>query len=101
MNRAAYVAHNAPLFAAPTEAVVGSEPAELARARFALAIDAAVAATTSSEHLAVITHGTVVALFVAAHNPIDAFSLWQRLSCPALVLLSLPGYALLDVRDTL
>jgi hypothetical protein len=43
----------------------------------------------------------VIALFVAAHNQVDAFWLWQRLSCPSLVLLSIPDGALLDVRDAL
>lgn len=101
LPRDAYIAHNARLFAEPTEAVVGTESAERALTRFYTAIDAAVLATISTEHLVVIAHGTVIALFVAAHNPIDAFSLWQRLSCPSLVLLSIPDYALLEVRDTL
>jgi len=38
---------------------------------------------------------------VAAYNPVDALSLWQRLSCPALVLLSIPDHVLLEVRDTI
>lgn len=101
MPREAYIAHNARLFAESTEAVVGTESAELALSRFSLAIDAAVSATLSTEHLVVITHGTVIALFVAAHNPIDSFSLWQRLSCPAVVLLSLPDYELVEVWDTI
>lgn len=101
LSRDSYIAHNARLFAEPTHAVVGTEPAELALSRFNLAIDAAVSATSSAEHLAVITHGTVIALFVAAYNPVDALSLWQRLSCPALVLLSIPDHVLLEVRDTI
>jgi broad specificity phosphatase PhoE len=101
LPREAYIAHNARLFAEPMEAVVGTESAERALARFDVAIDAAVSAAMPTEHLVVIAHGTVIALFVAAHNPMDAFSLWQRLSCPAFVLLSIPDYALLEVRDTL
>ena len=101
MSRQAYIAHNARLFAQSTEAVVGTESAELALSRFSLAIDAAVSATLSTEHLAVMAHGTVIALFVAAPNPIDSFSLWQRLQCPSVVLLSIPAYELLEVWDTI
>ena len=101
LSREALVAHNARLFQKPAEAIVGTESAEHALARFELAIAAAVSAAISTEHLVVITHGTVIALFVAAHNPVDAFSLWQRLSCPALVVLSRPDYALLELQDTL
>jgi broad specificity phosphatase PhoE len=101
LPRDAYVAHNARLFTEPTESVVGTESAEHALSRFHQAVDAAVSATLATEHLAVVTHGTVIALFVAAHNAIEAFSLWQRLSCPSLVLLALPDYELLEVRDTI
>lgn len=101
LAREAYIAHNAQLFADPTKAVVGTESAERALSRFEVAIGAAVSAAITTEHLVVIAHGTVIALFVAAHNPVDALSLWQRLSCPSLIVLSIPDYALLEVRDAL
>jgi broad specificity phosphatase PhoE len=101
LSREAHSTLNAGLFSEPTRAIVGDESAEHALARFEAAIAAALSATASDEHLVVITHGTVIALFVAAHTGVDAFALWQRLSCPSFVLLSVPDYALREVRDTL
>jgi len=100
LPRELHIAHNAPLFSEPTRAIVGAESAERALTRFEAAIAGALLDTTFGEHLVVITHGTVISLFVAAHNSVDAFALWQRLSCPAIVRLSIADYALLEVRDT-
>jgi broad specificity phosphatase PhoE len=101
LQRDAYVAHNARLFAEPTSAVVGTESAVHALSRFEVAIHAALSDTSRAENLVVISHGTVIALFVAAHNSVEAFALWQRLSCPALVVLTATDYALREVRDAL
>lgn len=101
LQREAHVAFNARLFTDPTRAVVGTESAESALARFEAAIEAALEDTGPTENLVVITHGTVIALFVAAHDAVDAFTLWQRLSCPAFVVLGVPGYALLELRGAL
>lgn len=101
LPRELHIAHNAPLFSEPTLAVVGEESAERALARFEAAIADALSDTSSGEHLVVVTHGTVIALFAAAYNSIQAFGLWQRLSCPAIVRLSIADYALLEVRDAL
>jgi broad specificity phosphatase PhoE len=101
LSRETHVAHNARLFLEPARAVVGAESAERASSRFSAAVAAALSKRTSVEHLVVVTHGTVIALFVAAHHPVDAFALWQRLSCPALVRVSIPDFALLEVQDTL
>lgn len=101
VSREAHATLNARLFSEPGQAIAGDESAEHALARFEAAIAAALSATAPAEHLVVITHGTVIALFVAAHNGVDAFALWRRLSCPSLVQLSVPDYTLLDVRDAL
>jgi hypothetical protein len=37
--------------------------------------------------VAIVTHGTVLSIFTARHNPIDPFALWQQLSLPAFLVL--------------
>jgi broad specificity phosphatase PhoE len=101
LTRAEHTAHNAGLFADPARAVVGNESAAQALARFESALAAALAATPADEHLVAITHGTVIALLVAAHNPIDGFALWQRLQCPSFVVLAANGYGLSEVREAI
>lgn len=101
LSRAEHTAHNARLFATPSLAVVGNESADRALARFEAALAAAVSDTLAHEHLVVITHGTVIALLVAAHNAIDGFALWQRLQCPSFVVLLADGYRLREVRDAI
>ena len=44
-------------------------------------------AQTDAPNLVAITHGTVISLFVAAHNDIDGFELWKQLACPSFVVL--------------
>jgi broad specificity phosphatase PhoE len=101
LSRAEHAAHNAGLFAQPARAVVGNESAEQALARFESALAAALLDTPAGEPLVVVTHGTVIALLVAAHNPVDGFALWQRLQCPSFVVLLAAGYRLCEVRDSI
>ena len=75
------------------ERVLGHESAEEALARFITAI-AGVTAAYPEGNLAVVTHGTVIALFVAAHNHLEPFPYWQHLNDPAYVVLSLPDFHL-------
>jgi broad specificity phosphatase PhoE len=86
------------LFAEPDQLVLGRETADAARDRFARAVERAVR-LHPSDNLAVVTHGTVLALFVAQHNGLDAMAFWRRLALPALVVLALPGFALIGVPD--
>lgn len=101
LSRAEHTAYNARLFAEPARAVVGNESADRALARFEAALGAAVSDTAADEHLVAITHGTVIALLVAAHNAIDGSTLWQRLECPSFVTLFADDYRLCEVREAL
>lgn len=78
------------LFARPSEIVFGSESADAARQRFTTAV----AGLVERHHgdVAVVTHGTVMALFVAAHTGRDAFELWKQQQMPCAALLTLPDY---------
>jgi broad specificity phosphatase PhoE len=88
---------NAEIFARPDRPVLGHESADAALARFRKALLAEVAKHSESD-LVVVSHGTVMALFVAAHNPLDAFSVWKRLPCAGCVVLRVPGYSLAHLQ---
>ena len=77
------------LFEQPAELIFGQETADQAHRRFANAIDD-VLATETHGNLAVVTHGTVLTLFVARAAVLDPFPFWKRLGLPAFVVLSLP-----------
>lgn len=63
-------------FARPDEVVVGEESASAARARFASVVD-------SIDRPAVaVTHGTVIALYVAASDEDGGFAFWKTLALP-------------------
>lgn len=87
---------NAQLFEQFDAPVVGAESARAALERFSRALEE-VAAAGSASNVVVVTHGTVIALFAAAHNPLDAFHLWQRLDCSMFVVLALPSFQLLEI----
>lgn len=71
--------------------VLGLETADAALARFERALTDVVAAEPEG-NIAVVTHGTVLALFAAAHGAGDAFQLWRRLGLPSMIAFELPGY---------
>ncbi|MGH9203207.1 MAG: phosphoglycerate mutase family protein [Vicinamibacterales bacterium] len=51
------------------------------------------------ETVAIVTHGTVMALYVARAAALDPFPLWKRLGTPAFVVLSLPERRILTVVE--
>lgn len=86
--------------AQPDDLVLGRETAADARRRFAAAV-AGVVAGHPRGNVAIVTHGTVIALFVAACAGTDPFRLWQRLGLPSFVVLSLPEFRVLRVVDAI
>jgi 2,3-bisphosphoglycerate-dependent phosphoglycerate mutase len=82
LPRAEFVDRMSAFFARPDEIVVGEESAGAARARFAAVVD------SISRPAAVVTHGTVIALFVAGSDPDGGFGFWQTLALPDVVKVS-------------
>ncbi len=76
-------------FSQPSRLVLGSETASQARDRFAAAIEAVLEA--DSGDAIVITHGTVMSLYLAQVTDIKAMSFWRELRTPCLVEVELPG----------
>ena len=70
-------------FARPSRLVFGSETASQARDRFTAAIDAVLDADCGD--CIVVTHGTVIALYLAQVADIQPTSFWRELRTPCLV----------------
>ena len=95
------------LFEHPSELVLGHETADQAHARFAGAVahvveehpagnpsspDSTELVAGSGQSLAVVSHGTVMTLFIARANGLDPIPFWKSLS--------LPGFHLLKVVES-
>ncbi len=80
-------------FDRPAQTVMGTESADAAFARYAAAVKGAVA-EAGGRNLAIVTHGTVLTLFVARHNAIAPFDFWASLRLPAYVVLDVATFAL-------
>jgi broad specificity phosphatase PhoE len=96
-------------FAHPTEPVFGLERAEEALHRFSTAIHQllrenprVLGGTTlggqmPANGLLVVSHGTVISLFTARHNSMDAFTFWEQLKMPCAVVLRLPSFQFVEI----
>lgn len=76
--------------------VLGRETAEQAAQRFHAAIDSILAAHPAG-NVAVVTHGTVLALFAAQHGAGDPFVLWREMGLPSFCVFRLPAYAPVEI----
>jgi broad specificity phosphatase PhoE len=86
------------LFRKPHECVLGNESANEALERF----EAAIGAITSKakETVAVVTHGTVLALFLAQHNPDRrGFELWRQLGLPSFAVVSTSDFQIEELVE--
>jgi broad specificity phosphatase PhoE len=82
------------LFTQPEDLVFGEETAAQARQRFSRVVDRLLA-RHPGETVAVVAHGTVISLFVAARaSGVDGYTLWRQLGLPACVVLALPDFTL-------
>ena len=81
-----FISSIALFFKKPTELVLGLETAEQARRRVTVAMDQ-ILADNETRDVAVVTHGTVLALYLAPLLEGDPFDLWRRLGLPSYVVL--------------
>jgi broad specificity phosphatase PhoE len=80
--------------------VFGNETGEQARTRFTQAINTLLT-QHPSDTLAIVSHGTVLTLFLAHHNPhLDPIPFWQQLKLPDLVVVSLPDMKIIERSGT-
>jgi broad specificity phosphatase PhoE len=95
-NRREFQARVASVFEQPEELVFGKETGTQARKRFARALDQVIDLHPVG-NLAVVSHGTVMTLFIARANRLAPVPFWKSLGLPAFAVLSLPDLGLLDV----
>lgn len=96
MRSGEFISHVELLFRRPGERVLGRESADEALARFELAIARAVDAHADG-NLAIVSHGTVIALFAAAHSDRNGFELWRTMGLPSFLVFERPDYHLLQL----
>jgi broad specificity phosphatase PhoE len=87
------------LFAHPDEVVFGSESASAALARFAKSVDQVV--RDEPGDVVVVSHGTVMSLFIASRARVDGSELWAVLGLPSYVSLELPNHRIVEVVATI
>jgi len=97
-DQAAFRAQVRRLFERPDELIFGAETANQAHARFATAVAAAIEQHPHG-NLAIVTHGTVITLFIARAAGLDPVPFWKSLGLPAFAVLSLPDLHLLEVIE--
>ncbi|MFL7868777.1 MAG: histidine phosphatase family protein [Anaerolineales bacterium] len=82
------------LLTRPAERVFGEETAGQARARFTKAVRG-VMQSNPHENIGIVTHGTVLSLFVSPLTGEEIFTFWQSLGMPAIVAFLHPSMELL------
>lgn len=87
-------------FMHPDEWVMGRETAHQACERFSNAL-ASVEKAHPDKNIVVVSHGTVITLFVEKYNRMDPFSFWKKLDLPSFVVLSLPQHQLVTTVETI
>ncbi|MCC6239324.1 MAG: histidine phosphatase family protein [Phycisphaerales bacterium] len=88
------------LFNRPRQLVLGQETAEQAKKRITKALHR-IFDQHPDQTIAVMTHGTVLALYASELIDEDPFTLWRKLALPSYLVFSRPQMELLERRDRL
>jgi broad specificity phosphatase PhoE len=89
MRSGEFISHVEVFFRRPDERVLGKESATQALGRIENAIDDVLARHTEG-NIAIVSHGTVIALFVEAHSDRKGFHVWREMSLPSFAVFELP-----------
>ena len=82
------------LFSKPDLLVYGIETAKQAQKRFDQTIHKILVENINRD-VGIVSHGTVISLFVALYNQINSFKFWQQLGLPSIICLSIPEFQLI------
>ena len=93
-----FISSVALFFKKPGELVLGRETAEQARRRVTVGIDRILTAHEGRD-VAVVTHGTVLALYLAPLLEADPFDLWRRLGLPSFVALDAESMEVIETVE--
>ena len=94
-SQGAFHARIQEMFTRPAELVYGAETALQAQDRFATALNEALS-RCQTENLIVVSHGTVISLWVSLQTGADPFLLWRTLGLPSYLIFEYPGFKLLS-----
>ena len=90
---------NQGIFDEPFKRVLGKESATQALDRFSKAVGENVEKTLTNNNAVIVSHGTVISLFVEKYNKVKGFELWKMLECSSSVVLDFPGYFLRRIEN--
>lgn len=85
-------------FRNPQSLVYGDETAEKALQRFTTTIEYLIE-RYSTGNLCVVSHGTVITLFISYLTDVEPFGFWKRLGMPAYIVLGLPDFQVLNIVE--
>ena len=84
------------LYVQPGDPIFGEETADGAHCRFTRAVHG-LTDRYPTENIAIVTHGTVLSLFVSRNSDLEPFALWKKLGLPSWVVLSRLDYRVIEV----
>jgi len=90
-----FISAMAQVFRRPHERVLGRESADEALTRFERALSDLLD-QHSDKDVAVVTHGTVIALFAAEHADVDPFLNWRQMGLPSFMVFERPAMRLVE-----
>jgi broad specificity phosphatase PhoE len=97
MESRAFISMVALFFREADQLILGDETADESYDRFAAAVDRVLA--EESGDVAIVTHGTVIALLAERRAKQDPFALWRRMGQPSYIVFELPGWKVRETRD--
>lgn len=100
LEKQRFEASIAQFFAQPDVLILGNETANQAYHRFSSAV-VGITEEYADKNVALITHGTVLTLFVSRLAGIEPFPFWKNLDLPSWVVLSHPNLSLMSVCQSI
>jgi broad specificity phosphatase PhoE len=85
-------------FEEPDSLVFGAETATESLERFKAAVEAALK-LSAAENLIVVSHGTVIALYVSWLTGCDGYNLWRKLGLPSFVVLEMQSRTVVKIEN--
>lgn len=99
MRTGEFISAIAQFFREPDLLVLGQETADEAGERFNEAIDG-VMRKSEAQTVAVVTHGTVIALFAESRLEMDSFTLWRAMQLPSYLVIDWNEMKLVERVDS-
>jgi broad specificity phosphatase PhoE len=93
-----FVAAVTEFFNYPNQLVFGDESADACYRRFEAAVEN-VLAEYQEKSVALVSHGTVMSLFIGRKNNLDPLPLWKNFGMPAYVVLTLPNFEIVEIAN--